>query len=330
MPYIIGTDEAGYGPNLGPLVIGGTKWKVPQLPCDLYELLADSVSNQGARNNENHFEDKIQIADSKQLYQSGGSIEAIERSVLSILTAVGDVTDDVFDLFASFGDCPSQDLLDYPTFCWRDIEIPRACARQTIIKLAERFGSVCQNRSLCCQRIKASLIFPDRFNNALKDYGNKATLLSSRTCELVRELLESIWHDHSKAVGSREILILCDKHGGRAHYAGLIQQCVTEEFVQVKRETRDCSIYCWNENGFSVEMRFQAKGERHLPIALASMIAKYLRELSMLAWNSFWCQRLPDLRPTAGYPVDAKRFKSEIANLQKEIGISDQLIWRSR
>ena len=29
MAYLIGTDEAGYGPNLGPLVISATVWEVP-------------------------------------------------------------------------------------------------------------------------------------------------------------------------------------------------------------------------------------------------------------------------------------------------------------
>ena len=29
MGYLIGTDEAGYGPNLGPLVISATAWEAP-------------------------------------------------------------------------------------------------------------------------------------------------------------------------------------------------------------------------------------------------------------------------------------------------------------
>jgi hypothetical protein len=60
------------------------------------------------------------------------------------------------------------------------------------------------------------------------------------------------------------------------------------------------------------------------------MTAKYLRELSMRAFNEFWCARVPGLSPTAGYPVDARRFKMEISNVQRELGIDDHMIWRSR
>ena len=47
MGYLIGTDEAGYGPNLGPLVITATTWHVPGTPkladlssVELYDELA--------------------------------------------------------------------------------------------------------------------------------------------------------------------------------------------------------------------------------------------------------------------------------------------------
>ncbi len=41
MAYLIGTDEAGYAPNLGPLVITCTVWRVAKGPADLdlYRLL---------------------------------------------------------------------------------------------------------------------------------------------------------------------------------------------------------------------------------------------------------------------------------------------------
>ena len=69
MAILIGTDEAGYGPNLGPLVIGATAWEVPGdfNECDLYHSLASVVSPQPDR-------ERIAIADSKQLFKQGGSL----------------------------------------------------------------------------------------------------------------------------------------------------------------------------------------------------------------------------------------------------------------
>ena len=42
MPYLIGTDEAGYAPNLGPLVVSASAWWVdePIAPESLARLRA--------------------------------------------------------------------------------------------------------------------------------------------------------------------------------------------------------------------------------------------------------------------------------------------------
>ena len=60
------------------------------------------------------------------------------------------------------------------------------------------------------------------------------------------------------------------------------------------------------------------------------MASKYLRELAMHAFNRHWLQHLPDLLPTAGYPIDARRFKSEIAAVQQILGIEDRILWRTK
>jgi hypothetical protein len=61
--------------------------------------------------------------------------------------------------------------------------------------------------------------------------------------------------------------------------------------------------------------------QRHLPIALASMTAKYVRELMMERFNAFWLALQPALRPTAGYYNDAQRFLTDIAPLLPTVGI---------
>ncbi len=78
------------------------------------------------------------------------------------------------------------------------------------------------------------------------------------------------------------------------------------------------------------EVRFAAGGEAFLPAALASMASKYLRELAMRALNDYWGGHVERLRPTAGYPVDARRFKAQIAERQAQLGIADRVLWRNR
>ena len=85
MAFVIGTDEAGYGPNLGPLVIGASAWEVPDdLPLDgMYEHLSDgiAIAPQGKADR------RLLIADSKQLYKGGGSLAPLERAVHTALAA---------------------------------------------------------------------------------------------------------------------------------------------------------------------------------------------------------------------------------------------------
>ena len=127
-----------------------------------------------------------------------------------------------------------------------------------------------------------------------------------------------------------DLEICCDKHGGRSKYAGLIQQFLTDEFVMIGNESLQESDYSFRQSDRDVVVRFQAKGESFMPTALSSLVSKYLREVIMRLWNEFWQLQIPGIKPTKGYPVDAKRFKSDIASAQAKLGIEDRLIWRNR
>ena len=60
------------------------------------------------------------------------------------------------------------------------------------------------------------------------------------------------------------------------------------------------------------------------------MISKYVRELVMLKFNTYWAKRIPGLRTTRGYPVDAKRFRAEVEEMLVGQGIPEDVFWRSR
>jgi hypothetical protein len=60
------------------------------------------------------------------------------------------------------------------------------------------------------------------------------------------------------------------------------------------------------------------------------MLSKYVRELHMGLFNEFWREHLADLKPTAGYAVDARRFLREIAPLRRRLEIDDRRLVRQR
>jgi len=75
-----------------------------------------------------------------------------------------------------------------------------------------------------------------------------------------------------------------------------------------------------------------AKGseEKNLCVALASMLAKYLRELHMLVFNQYWKGYEEKLKPTAGYVLDARRFLEDTVDLRNRLETDPGLLIRCR
>jgi hypothetical protein len=165
-------------------------------------------------------------------------------------------------------------------------------------------------------------VFPREWNDLLERHALKSEALSLVTLDLLADALAEL--------PAASVLAVCDKHGGRNHYGPLLQRRFPDPLVEVYGEGRATSVYRWGPEGARIEVRFCARGESFLPTALASMVAKYLRELGMLAFNRFWCARLPELRPTAGYHSDARRFDRDVAALRADLGIEDRVYWRAR
>ncbi len=65
-----------------------------------------------------------------------------------------------------------------------------------------------------------------------------------------------------------------------------------------------------------------------VPTSVASMLAKWTREAYMEKLNRYWSNLLPELRPTAGISVDAKRFALEIESQARHLGFEKKSWWR--
>ena len=323
MSFLLGIDEAGYGPNLGPLVISASLWEVPEgIRGDaLHERLQTVIAPATVRAAKTT-DQRVVIADSKVLYQSGKGLKLLERglwAVWSLLDQRPAVCGDVWKLLTGPDAEPRREAL-----CngMDPLPAPRDFNAAEIDPFRPQLCEALAQAGVRFVNLQSIAIFPNEFNDAIDRSDSKGSALSHWTLQLVARMIEPL--------GNEPISILCDKHGGRDRYLPLLMSCFADRFIEVVSEGRLKSIYRFGPAERRVEIAFQAKGESHLPTALASMASKYLRELAMHAFNDFWRQQVANLQPTAGYPVDAKRFKADIAAAQQLLDVEDRILWRKK
>ncbi len=323
MTYLIGTDEAGFGPNLGPLVISATVWQVPDgvQATELYRLLADVVATVPRRGRAGE-PLRVAIADSKSLYQPSKGLRHLE---LGVLAALG-----VLDRFPARWSEVWDALAPGGPVCWRsipwyggyEVALPIAVTREELDRLTAAFRTGLTAAGVRLIEMRSRVIFEAEYNELVEQHGSKSTALSHATLDLVSEV--------SQTLGREGISVVCDKHGGRNSYQHLLSEHFPEWLIEVYGQSRERSVYRFGPHDRRMEVVFQMKAESFLPAALASMASKYLRELAMEAFNAFWCGHVAGLQRTAGYPQDARRFKDAIATAQAELGIDDRALWRVR
>lgn len=314
MGILIGMDEAGYGPNLGPLVIAATVWETEGHPADveLWEAFADVVSPSPAPG-----DGRLHLADSKQVYSPATGLRRLEETVLAADGLRGNGAA-AFQQFCQ-GLCPTHDASAED--CLRDADVPLPTVEangEAVASAVERWRSRCSQAGVKLHAIQCDIIWPRRWNRELQSNGNKAASLT----RLSLQLLRNVWESEDDA----PTLIVADKHGGRNRYDLYLQEIADGEMIFRLRESADVSRYRIGR----AELQFRKGGESHLPVALASMFAKYIRELSMELFNQYWAKHVPGLRPTKGYPTDAKRFYAEIAEAMASLGIAKCDVWRER
>lgn len=326
MSFLIGTDEAGYGPLLGPLVVAATVWELPDdgeepADVDLYARLRHCICRRAPRTTHGSPR-RLPIADSKVLYKPGQGLGQLEQGVLAAQALLGDTPGTWHDAWNAF--CP-QGLDEWEAAPWHadyEAHLPLAANSGEIKRLAGKLRAGCERAGIRLCAIGSRAIFPDQFNKLLEQYGNKSDALSAVSLELLSEMMVPL-------AGAR-VSVICDKHGGRNHYAPLVQHYFPEWMVEVRREGTQESRYTFGSDPLPTTICFRCRAEQAVPVALASMTAKYLRELAMRAFNDYWCRHMPELRPTAGYAQDARRFRTQIASLQTALGINDRQLWRAK
>jgi hypothetical protein len=180
-----------------------------------------------------------------------------------------------------------------------------------------------QEANVRCIHLQAAAVPEDQFNQRVARTHNKSELV-------VEQVLRHIAWGGSLARNS-DLHVFVDRLGGRSDYRGILSLAFPERHLHVISVSEERSAYrlASAENDWFIEFCVEAD-QRHMPVALASMVAKYVREALMLQFNAFWRQWMPELRPTAGYYVDAQRFLRDVQPILPKAGVPTELFVRSR
>jgi ribonuclease HII len=318
MPWLIGIDEAGYGPNLGPLVQSAVGATAPNDGC-LWKRLATAVRRSGIK----RYDRRLTIDDSKKVYISGQGLANLEIGVLAtLLPAEQSFPLPLNQFLERVAPAALVELRGERWFSETE-SLPVAVEPEQVAAASERFHA---RRGIAevgefwtrCRVTPAAL-----FNTLLDGALNKADILAHGLSWLLRE---SRHPDN----GNDPVIFAIDRQGGRRYHEALLAAVCPDGWVKIVSEDADCCRYRLDGRR-QWHWSFEVEADSHyFTVALASMLSKYVREVLMSQFNRFWLAQVPGLKPTAGYPTDASRFYDAIRPAMQELGIAEATVWRRR
>jgi ribonuclease HII len=318
--WLIGIDEAGYGPNLGPFVMTAVAFRVPQdsQERDLWKLLRAAV-----RRPDEDDDERLLIEDSKQVYSTARGLAALEYGVLAALPWRPSVACQVAEMLNALGTNQDHEIHQEIWFHGQT-SLPTHVESPKLESGFELFSRACREADVFQGLIQSAIICPGRFNQIVDYHGTKGAVLGQALAQLLPTQIKA-------CSASDKILCFIDKHGGRNSYAAMLQDALCEGIVLAHEECMARSVYTVHGLEREVRLTFQPRADaEHFCVALASMVSKYVRELLMLEFNQYWLGKVDGLKPTAGYPGDAARFYHAIRPAIKRLAIAPESIWRCR
>lgn len=288
---------------LGPLcvgmaVFGVDEWSPGEPAPDLWQRFGPAVSRSLR---EAKLGGGVPIADSKRIKLSNQSktrhpLTHLERGVLSMLAAASQehalpVSD--MELFERLGtNAPGSEW-----FQGDGIQLPLANDTGLLKIDAGRIEVGMSGAGVRLLGLFVRLVDERDFNAMLDNSRSKASIIESMLGEQIQQARSIVRPEDT-------LRLVADRQGARTMYGGLLSRCF--EHVEPLEESQRASRYTV-DGRHGVILHSEAE-DAHFPVALASMAAKLVRELCMIRFNRYWSAKMPELKSTAGYVQDARRW----------------------
>ena len=319
MALLVGIDEAGFGPILGPLVVSAVQFAAPDelLKSDMWQLLSSSVSAE-----KKHLSGRLLITDSKKAYSRSLGVGHLQRTVLASLACLGNRPQTFDELLSLL--CPEckNRLADYP---WYKGQLNHSfdADKDDIAIAAKTLNRDLDANQMKILGIKSFCFDVGYYNEMVGRVKNKSTVLFTAVCGLIQEALANS--------DGQNLQIVIDRQGGRSHYTNSLRRMFPQMELKILKENDKLSSYELTSPDKIARLHFVVRADdNHLPAALASMTSKYLRELLIQRINAYFASHCAELKPTAGYWKDGSRFIEDLKKYIPNLEYNQQQLIRCR
>lgn len=299
MNILAGVDEAGLGPILGPLVVGGVAMAGPE-GVDPWKLLRRHVARRKQEKG------KVRVADSKKVNQGPHGLQHLEETALVFWTARHGAAPATLLEWLELLGADTARLARCPWYADLALPLPLEADADWIALQGELVARALRRGDVQLLDIAVRPVDVEEWNALIADTDNKSRAHFHAYAEVLGRLLATV-------PDGRNGHLVADRCGGRMHYHHDLRRLCPDAAIDIVREEPAVSSYRVRRGTGEIAITFAERGEeRAFPTALASCFAKYLRELMVECLNRWFIARVPGLQRTAGYFVDGHRFLDEV------------------